>query len=76
MEYKVVYFHPDVKDTDGASGAASQLEALINKHAREGWEYYRMEGMRVELIATGCNAMFTSKDAAKTKNLQLIVFRK
>ena len=75
MEYKVVYFHPDVKDTEGAGGAASQLEALINENAKEGWEYYRMEGMRVELIATGCNAMF-SKVNVKTKNLQLVVFRK
>jgi hypothetical protein len=76
MEYKVVYFHPDVKDIDGASGAASQLEVLINKYAFEGWEYYRMEGMRVELIPTGCNAIGKQNQQHQTKNLQLVVFRK
>jgi len=75
MEYKVVYFHPDIKDIEGASGAASQLAEEINKYAQEGWEYYRMEGMRVEIIPTGCFAG-TGQNVKQTKNLQLIVFRK
>mgnify|MGYP000341268348 CR=1 FL=1 len=74
MKYKVVNFHPDVKDVDGAKGAASRLETLINAQAKEGWEYYRMEGMNVEVIPTGCGGGGNNANA-KTTNIQLVVFR-
>ena len=74
MKYKVINFHPNVKDVNPAQGAATQLESLINENSIDGWEYYRMEGMSVEVIPTGCGGSQPSQ--AKTSNIQLVVFRK
>jgi hypothetical protein len=43
MEYKVVPFKADIMVGESESRAAQQLADLINRNAREGWKYVRLE---------------------------------
>lgn len=46
MNYKVVPFNAGMKKGEGTAKAASQLEALINQHAGDGWRYRGLETLQ------------------------------
>lgn len=74
MQYKVVPFVAALSQKDGASVAASQLEALANRLASEGWEYVGLE--QVETHIAGDNGCFgIGATPAKTTSVSMAVFR-
>lgn len=76
MEYKVVPFVASIDSREGTSNhVASQLEQIINKHASEGWNYVRLEGVTTFVNPeNGCFG-FGSKPGYTTTR-QMIVFSK
>jgi hypothetical protein len=76
MEYKVLAFVAslDQKRPSGEA-AAEQLQAIINKMAKDGWEYVRVEGITTWIAPeTGCFG-FGGKPGYSTAK-QMIVFQK
>lgn len=77
MEYKVVGFVPSLKQEgkEKVLLVAPQLEEVINKYAKEGWSYVRLEQVTTHVKGTdGCFGI-GAKPASITSR-QMIVFRK
>ncbi|URW80968.1 hypothetical protein [Xiashengella succiniciproducens] len=45
MDYKVVPFVAQITQKDTTATVAGQLQALINEHSSQGWEYVRLENV-------------------------------
>jgi hypothetical protein len=75
MTYKVVPFVSAVAVNSGAQAAASQLQALIDSHAVEGWEYLHLE--HVTTYVAGDNGCFGfGAKPSQTISVTMAVFRK
>ena len=59
FEYRVVPFIGQIKagDKRGAHTVATQLEALINGNAAQGWEFFSVDRVQIA-VAPGCLAAF------------------
>lgn len=57
--YKVVPFignlKKDVFTVENAQKVSDQLQQLINAHAQQGWEFYRIDAVQIQ-ISPGCLA--------------------
>lgn len=53
--YKVIPFIGQSKGRVSPSGVASQLQAAISEHAVDGWEFYQLSDVNIE-VAPGCIA--------------------
>lgn len=53
MKYRVVKFLPTVDRSEGAAGAAKQLEEMINSHADQGWKFRGLENVEMVLTTAG-----------------------
>ncbi len=47
MQYRVVPFVANISKGSGPEDAANQLQELINKMAKDGWEYTRLENIEI-----------------------------
>lgn len=52
-EYKVVPFTGSVKSSASNSEVSSQLETVIEREATDGWEFYQLNNVNVE-VKPGC----------------------
>lgn len=53
FQYKVVPFIGQSKGSVSASEVASQLESAISQHTSEGWEFYQLTDVNIE-VQPGC----------------------
>ena len=74
-KYKVVPFVASITQKDGASKAASQLQALVSMMSQDGWDYVRLES--VETVIEGDNGCFgLGATPSSTISITMAVFRK
>lgn len=76
-QYKMVQVPPNIQVTASAhkgNEAAAYLEDIINKMAREGWEFYRIDSVGVDLKQGCLSAFFGPKSILTT--YYVISFRK
>ena len=77
-QYKVVPFIGQIKggtfSTNNAQTVSSQLEAVIQEHAKQGWDYYSTEKIGIE-VQPGCLGSFLGQKSAYI-NFDQIIFRK
>lgn len=72
--YKVVPFLGQLKSGQGPDVVSSQLEHLINDTASQGWEFYELDSVDIE-IRPGClAALFGGQTAYSTFNQ--VIFRR
>ncbi|WP_257293669.1 DUF4177 domain-containing protein [Endozoicomonas sp. YOMI1] len=78
FEYKMIQIPSDLavqaKDSNGQD-AATYLEKVVNEQARQGWEFYRIDSLSVEVKA-GCLDALKGKSAQAATNYSVISFRK
>jgi hypothetical protein len=77
MEYRVVTFLPTVDRSEGAAGAAKQLEELINSHAGQRWKFQGLEN--VEMVVTtagssGCMGFGAVPPTSQVTTYNMAVF--
>lgn len=77
FEYKMMQIPPNVAVQAKAhkgNEAAAYLEGVVNKFAAEGWEFYRVDAIGVQ-VQPGCfDALFGKK--AEDSQYYVITFRK
>jgi hypothetical protein len=73
-EYKVLPFIGKLKKGQGADEASKQLDAMINTFAVDGWEFYQLADVNIE-VAPGCLAGILGADVSYIRFDQL-VFRR
>lgn len=62
-KYKMVQIPPNISiemKTEKGNEAAKYLENIVNKYAEEGWEFYRIDSVGVEL-QPGCLGALSGK---------------
>ncbi len=66
-EYNVVPFIGRIRggkfDERSAAAVAEQLEAVITEHATDGWEFYRIDQVQIE-VKPGCLGGLLGQKAA------------
>lgn len=73
-EYKVVPFIGQIKGSQSAADVAKQLEGAIGQHASQGWEFYQLSDVNIE-IQPGClSGLFGAK--VQYVRFDQLVFRK
>jgi hypothetical protein len=76
-QYKMVQVPPNIQiqaKQHKGNEAAAYLENIVNTHASEGWEFYRVDSIGVS-VTPGCLAgLFGQKDAFNT--YYVVCFRK
>jgi hypothetical protein len=76
-QYKMVQVPPNIEvqaNTHRGDEAAAYLENIVNTHARDGWEFYRIDPLGVN-VKPGCIAgLLGQKEASIT--YYVISFRK
>lgn len=55
FEYLVVPFMGKIKGSQSAAEVSTQLQAVINQYAGQGWEFYQMSDVSIE-VSPGCLA--------------------
>jgi len=75
MEYKVVPITPVQKNKEDITHIAQELESLIKKHHTDGWEYVRIESLKVWVNPIGgCFGFGTVPGYYAEK--QMMIFKK
>ena len=76
--YRVVPFIGQVKTDkftgEGARAVAAQLQSLIEREAKDGWEFYSIEKVSIE-VQPGCLGQFLGRKVAYI-DFDQVVFRK
>ncbi len=54
-QYKVVPFNTRVKMGSPTAECSTQLETVINDHAKDGWEFFQLSQINI-LVQPGCLA--------------------
>ena len=72
--YKVAPFMGVVKAGGSAGEVASQLETLISQHAVDGWEFYQLGSVNIE-VKPGCIAGLLGRDSDYVRYDQAIFRR-
>lgn len=77
-EYLVVPFigqlKRDISDIETARKVSEQLQATINQHAEQGWEFYRVDKVNIQ-IAPGCLGTLTGVRASLI-TFDQVIFRR
>jgi hypothetical protein len=73
-EYKVLPFIGSLKSNQGANIVSEQLTRMINQHATEGWEFYEMGNVNIQ-VNPGCLASLFGASASYIRFDQLIFRR-
>lgn len=75
MEYKAVSIVPVQKEKEDGRHVAQNLEDLINKYNSEGWEYLRVESLKVWINPSGgCFGLGQTQGYYAER--QMVIFRK
>ena len=60
-QYLVVPFQGQIKAGGSAAAVSAQLESVINRYASEGWEFYTLNDVNIE-VTPGCiSGLFGAK---------------
>lgn len=73
-QYQVIPFIGKIKNNQSAADVAGQLQAVISQHALQGWEFYQMSDVNIE-VQPGCLAGLLGTKVSYVRFDQ-IVFRK
>lgn len=73
-QYKVIPFIGRIKGNQTSVDVASQLESVINQYAAQGWEFYQLSDVDIE-VQPGCIAGLLGAKVSYIRYDQLI-FRK
>jgi hypothetical protein len=73
-EYKAVPFIGTIRAKQGPDFVAQQLSGVINQHAVDGWEFYQMGDVNIQ-INPGCLASLLGASASYIRFDQLIFRR-
>ena len=73
-QYKVVPFIGQMKAKDTAQTVAQQLEGLINSVVQQGWEFYRIDAVQIQ-VSPGCLASLLGAKATYM-NFDQVIFRR
>ncbi len=73
-EYKVVPFIGKINSKQSAEDVSSQLWSVIETYATQGWEFYQMADVNIE-VAPGCLAGFFGAKVSYVRFDQLIFRR-
>lgn len=73
-QYKVVPFIGKIKSNQTAADVAGQLQSVISQHAAQGWEFYQMGDVNIE-VQPGCLAGLLGTKVGYIRFDQ-IIFRK
>jgi len=69
FEYKMVQIPPNISIEEGVpfgQRAANFLEAVVNKYARQGWEFYRIDPIGIH-VNPGCFGALLGKTSTTTE---------
>lgn len=72
--YKVAPFMGVIKAGGQAGEVATQLEAIIRHHAVDGWEFYQLGSVNIE-VKPGCIGGFLGRDSDYVRYDQAIFRR-
>jgi hypothetical protein len=73
-QYQVVPFIGKIKSSQSAGEVSAQLQAVINQYAAQGWEFYQLNDVNIE-VQPGCLAgLFGAKTAYVL--LDQVIFRR
>jgi hypothetical protein len=73
-QYKVVPFIGKIKGSGSVEVISAQLEAIINDHASQGWEFYQINDVNIE-VQPGCLSSLFGAKVAYVKYDQ-VIFRR
>lgn len=73
-QFKVVPFIGQIKGNQSSADVAKQLEAVISQHSTQGWEFYQLSDVNIE-VQPGCLAGLLGAKVSYVRFDQLI-FRK
>jgi len=77
-EYRVVPFLGQLKreiaDMETARKVSEQLQAVIDEHSKQGWEFYRVDKVNIQ-IAPGCLGSLTGQRAGLI-TFDQVIFRR
>jgi len=73
-QYQVVPFIGKINAKQAASDVASQLQAVINRYSSEGWDFFQLSDVNIE-VQPGCLAAFLGGKVSYVRFDQ-IIFRK
>jgi hypothetical protein len=79
MNYCVVPFSPSMNTSDRSSNPVTQLQAVIDEQAKEGWEYATLEDIEFDELtpgSAGCFGIGARPTVVNTRRVYLVVFRK
>ena len=72
-QYNVVPFIGKITAKESAQNVAEQLKSLINTWAQQGWEFYRIDSVQIQ-ISPGCLASLLGAKASYM-NFDQVIFR-
>ena len=75
MEYKVVSVSPSQKGSVNPQVLALEFESIINKYKMDGWQYVRIESLKVWVDKSGCFGLIGAGTGYYAEK-QMIVFTK
>lgn len=73
-QYQVVPFIGKIKSSQSAAEVSVQLQGIINQYAAQGWEFYQLNDVNIE-VKPGCLASLFGARAAYIQFDQLIFRR-
>ena len=73
-QYRVVPFIGQIKSKQSATDVAAQLESVIGQYASQGWEFYELSDVNIE-VRPGCLAALLGSKVSYVRFDQ-IIFRK
>lgn len=73
--FKAIPFTASITRNDNASKVAEQIQALIDQHSIEGWEYVRLESVETHIAPeNGCFGI--GAQPGFTTSFKVIIFEK
>lgn len=73
-EYLVVPFQGQIKGSGSVQDVSNQLQNIINHHAAQGWEFYTLNDVNIQ-VTPGCLASLTGSRTSYVAYDQLIFRR-
>lgn len=73
--FKAIPFTASISRNDTSKKVADQIQALIDEHSKEGWEYLRLESVETNIEpTTGCFGF--GAQPGYTTSFKVIIFEK
>lgn len=74
-KFKAIPFTASISRNDNALKVANQIQALIDEHSKDGWEYLRLESVETNIEpTTGCFGI--GSQPGFTTSFKVVIFEK